>query len=219
MAELQGKTPKEIDAFLAKNPTKRALYEVGLNLVYQGNQEITLLGKPLTLGENTTITKIKGVAEDDSLICEVTRDGQTITQNISRKEVMFLQLISEKETIAGTLPPEVQGVFNSYVDSLQKGTGEINFGDDFVTDVENAQKAYLDRAQKLAEGDPAKQAILELLKNPQMNVDAILDTMNFDPEEKARLKKLVESGGLQMGGLLLLLLIVGGFSAASGVTK
>jgi hypothetical protein len=219
MEELKGKSPDEISTFLRTNPEKRKLYEVGLILTYQGEDKFRLSGNQLTIGENTSISKIKGVAEDNSLICEVIKDGQVITQNIPRKEVMFLQIISERAVIAAALPAEAQELFNMYVDSLQNGVENMEFGENFASALEGAQNAYAEKAAGLAEGDPAKQAILELLKDPQMNLDAILEASVKDPAEKARLKKLIESGNMNLGLGLLLLLVVAGFQAASEMTK
>jgi hypothetical protein len=219
MKQLRSKTPEEMKIFLESNPEKRKLYEVAINLTYQGEQTFNLKGNPLSLGEGVSITKIKGVSEDDLLICEVLKDGQLVTQNFPRKDIMFRQIVSEREAITKSLPPEAQKLFSIYVDSLVAGGKTIDFGDDFNTVVAEAQEIYFAKAQQMAENNPEMSQVLELFKNPLMNITEILNIAESDPEERARLKELIESGNMQLGAFLLLMLVVGTFSAVTSMSQ
>jgi hypothetical protein len=222
--ELAGKTEDEKKKIL-EDPGKRKIKEVGdLLYGYDGSTPLNAsTGEPILVqinGQQGNIQRITGIGENNSLICEVKlADGTNQTQELPRIQVALAQLVAERTLILGQFSDSEQVVLKTYLDIIQHtGHGELTLPDELPDAIDNIKESVELQAEELGKTNPKMRKALDLLAAGKVE-DVIREASNGDPKEENRLRKLVESGDLKMGGLFLLMILISTFSAVGKLSN
>lgn len=221
--EIAGKS-KEFQAKILENAGKRKLKDIG-DILYTYSGEVvydTSGGEPLKLqinGQDGKIQKIIGVGENNSLKCELKMsDNTTVTLEVPRIQVALGQLKAERSKIFSLFSENEQVVLDAWLNTVfDNSDGDFSPSENLESAIERLSESVGKKAEELAKTNPKMKEALDLLSQSRYD-ELIIQISESDPEEGKKLKQLIDSGDMELGGLLILMIFMGTLSAMGSLT-